>query len=90
MISALQKIAGNADIHAPSEVREMFIENPQAEFASLFATHPPIEDRINALVKYAGGRLIEPAMPQTPAAGPWASAPSASEPSPPHERGPWG
>src|SRR4026207_1101040 len=43
MISALQKIAGNAAVQAPSEVREMFIENPHSDFASIFATHPPIE-----------------------------------------------
>jgi heat shock protein HtpX len=90
MISALQKISGNADIHAPSEVREMFIENPQADFASLFATHPPIQDRINALVKYAGGHIIEPAVPETPAVGPWNSSPPPPEPSAPRQRGPWG
>lgn len=67
MISALQKISGNAAVHAPSEVREMFIENPHSDFASLFATHPPIEKRIEALVKYAGGRISEPAA----GAGPW-------------------
>ena len=52
MISALQKISGNAAVNAPSEVREMFIENPHADFASIFATHPPIEKRIEALAKY--------------------------------------
>jgi heat shock protein HtpX len=90
MISALQKISGNAGIHAPSEVREMFIENPQADFASLFATHPPIQDRINALVKYAGGHIIEPAVPETPAVGPWNSSPPPPDPSAPRQRGPWG
>lgn len=65
MISALQKISGNAAVNAPSEVREMFIENPHSDFASLFATHPPIEKRIEALAKFAGGRIA----PQT--AGPW-------------------
>lgn len=65
MISALQKISGNAVVSAPSEVREMFIENPHSDFASLFATHPPIEKRIEALAKFAGGRVA----PQT--AGPW-------------------
>lgn len=56
MISALQKISGNAVVNAPSEVREMFIENPHSDFASLFATHPPIERRIEMLMRYAGGR----------------------------------
>jgi len=40
----------------PEEVQEMAIENPRTGFAGIFATHPPIEKRIEALVKYAGGR----------------------------------
>src|SRR5690606_21268051 len=60
MISALQKISGNAAVNAPSEVREMFIENPHSDFASLFATHPPIAKRIEALVKFGGGRVAAP------------------------------
>lgn len=69
MISALQKIAGNANVQAPSEVREMFIENPHSDFASIFATHPPIEKRIEALVRFAGGRIDAPPAPRK--AGPW-------------------
>ncbi|MBX3510895.1 MAG: M48 family metallopeptidase [Hyphomonadaceae bacterium] len=76
MISALQKISGNAAVDAPAEVREMFIENPHADFTSLFATHPPIEKRIDALVRYAGGRV-------------GADAAQAAAPSP-RKRGPWG
>jgi heat shock protein HtpX len=58
MISALQKISGHAAVEGPpAEVREMFIENPHADFAGLFATHPPIEKRIEALVAYASGRV---------------------------------
>ena len=69
MISALQKISANPALNAPSEVREMFIENPHADFASIFATHPPIDRRIKALTAFAGGR----ASPVRPAAsgGPW-------------------
>ncbi len=72
MISALQKISGNAVVNAPSEVREMFIENPHSDFASLFATHPPIEKRIEALAKFAGGRIAAP-MAKAPekVRGPW-------------------
>jgi heat shock protein HtpX len=72
MITALQKISGNAVVNAPSEVREMFIENPHSDFASLFATHPPIEKRIEALAKFAGGRAAPAAAPATAqATGPW-------------------
>jgi heat shock protein HtpX len=81
MISALQKISGNAAVNAPSEVREMFIENPHSDFASLFATHPPIAKRIDALVKFGGGRV------SAPQAAPIAPTPSAS---PSRKRGPWG
>jgi len=56
MIRALQKISGHAEMpNVPEEVQEMAIENPRTGFAGMFATHPPIEKRINALVKYAGG-----------------------------------
>jgi heat shock protein HtpX len=57
MISALRKIAGNAAMPAaPAEVREMMIENAHAGIGEVFATHPPIEKRIAALVEFAGGR----------------------------------
>jgi heat shock protein HtpX len=83
MISALQKISGNAAVNAPSEVREMFIENPHSDFASIFATHPPIEKRIEVLAKYAGGRINAPA-----AAPVIASAAPAQRPQ--YRKGPWG
>ncbi len=54
MIRALQKISGNAAMPGvPSEVQQMFIENPPSVF-SLFATHPPIEDRIRVLRELGG------------------------------------
>jgi len=57
MIRALQKISGNAKLNAPAEVREMAFENPKTGIADLIATHPPIEKRIEALTKFAGGRV---------------------------------
>lgn len=73
MISALQKISGKAMVGAPSEMREMFIENPHSDFMSVFATHPPIEKRIDALVEFAGGRVTPPeaAPQQREKTGPW-------------------
>ena len=57
MISALEKISGHAEIeNAPDGVREMMIENPHNGFLGMFATHPPIEKRIEALIKFAGGQ----------------------------------
>jgi heat shock protein HtpX len=58
MISALRKIAGHAAIpDMPSRMHAFFIETPAMwQVSSFVATHPSIDDRIAALVKYAGGR----------------------------------
>jgi heat shock protein HtpX len=56
MISALRKIEGRGELHgATSAIMEMCVDNPREEFADLFATHPSVESRIAALVKFAGG-----------------------------------
>src|SRR5579871_1807889 len=53
LVSALRKIATNPAVpHVPSEVRQMFIENPPSVFA-LFDTHPPIDARIKVLERLA-------------------------------------
>jgi heat shock protein HtpX len=58
LISALIKISGRGDlVRAPSGVMELCIDNPRAGSLDLLATHPPIEHRIDALVRYAGGRV---------------------------------
>ena len=56
MISALQKISGNAHIDAPNDVQQMMVEN-SARFAGVFATHPPIAKRVEALREFAGGAV---------------------------------
>jgi heat shock protein HtpX len=92
MISALRKISGHSALaHAPDEVREMFIDNAvTSSFAGLFATHPPIEKRIRALVEFAGGRDLPPPPPAPEIVdehmppGPW-GAPETPKPA-----GPWG
>ena len=91
MISALQKIAGHSQIQAPSSVRSMFLDDDEGVMG-LFATHPPIDKRIDALVRYAGGRVREPAPAQ---AVPVVQAAPVAAPSPPAapltgEPGPWG
>jgi heat shock protein HtpX len=87
MITALRKIEGRGELEgATSAVMEMCVDNPRSGFSDLFATHPSIESRIEALVKYGGGRDPGPiALPgaeeQTSAtqrepiapAGPWFS-----------------
>ncbi|WP_084327360.1 M48 family metallopeptidase [Salinarimonas rosea] len=75
MISALLKIEGNADLsRAPASVMEMCVENPRRGFTALLSTHPSIADRVEALVRTAGGRLPPTAQaPQAEAAprSPW-------------------
>jgi heat shock protein HtpX len=56
MITALRKIEGRGELaSAPSAVMEMCIDNPRHGFADLFATHPSVDKRVTALVKFAGG-----------------------------------
>jgi heat shock protein HtpX len=82
LIAALLKISKNAELpHVPSEVRQMFFENPPSFFdlGGLFATHPSIEKRVQIL-QQLGGNL--------PAANVAASPDAAPAPHPQH--GPWG
>jgi heat shock protein HtpX len=90
MISALRKIENRGELPgATSAVMELCIDNPREGFADLFATHPSVDSRVQALVKFAGGhdpgRL---ALPSDTAGEPDDQAGrSASEPPPPP--GPW-
>jgi len=107
MITALRKIEGRSDLErANSAVMEMCIDNPREDFANLFDTHPPVEKRVEALVRYAGGHDPGPiALPppeaesgeeaggEPEASGPWGEG----EKRPPIElgnqmrpSGPWG
>ncbi len=89
MISALRKIEGRGELpSATSAVMEMCIDNPREGFGELFDTHPTVDSRVAALIKFAGGHDPGPlALPpqatdasdqadtdQPPAAGPWGSA----------------
>ena len=59
MIAALRKIEGKGEIpEAPSGVMEMCLDNPRSGFADLFSTHPSVDVRVDALVRYAGGRDV--------------------------------
>jgi heat shock protein HtpX len=99
MISALRKIENRGELsHATSAVMEMCIDNPRVGFSDLFATHPPIDARIEALVKYAGGHDPGPLNLPEPDAheqlgydeqteGSWGEP---SQDAPPPAQGPWG
>ncbi|HEV7876468.1 M48 family metallopeptidase [Bradyrhizobium sp.] len=102
MISALRKIEHRGELPgATSAVMEMCLDNPREGFADLFATHPSVESRVAALVKFAGGHDPGPqALPQDtddgadaqvdpgqlpPPSGPWSDADAPAGTS----RGPW-
>ena len=56
MITALRKIEGRGELpNAPSAIMEMCVDNPRSGFVDLFATHPPVDKRVKALVEFAGG-----------------------------------
>jgi heat shock protein HtpX len=87
MISALRKIEGRGELPgATSAVMEMCLDNPRQGFGELFDTHPSVDSRVAALVKFAGGH--DP--------GPLALPPQASDAGDdrsdqlPPPRGPWG
>lgn len=76
MISALRKIENRGELPgATSAVMEMCVDNPREGFADLFATHPSVNARVQALVRYAGGHdpgplaLPEPVDGDDPAQG---------------------
>jgi heat shock protein HtpX len=85
MISALRKIEGRGELPgATSAVMEMCIDNPREGFGELFDTHPSVDSRVAALVKFAGGHDPGPiALPPQPDD---ATTESSNEPAP---EGPW-
>jgi heat shock protein HtpX len=90
MISALRKIEGRGEIPgANSAVMEMCIDNPREGFSNIFDTHPSVEKRVEALVKFAGGHdpgPLEIAPPQEHAEG---EAAEAAAPADGASDGPW-
>ncbi|MGA7387567.1 MAG: M48 family metallopeptidase [Pseudolabrys sp.] len=101
MILALRKIEGRGEIPgANSALMEMCIDNPRVGFSNIFDTHPPVDARVEALVKFAGGHdpgplVLEAPEPQAQIddqsgtenadAGPWGDAPQSAP-----QAGPWG
>ncbi len=85
MISALRKIENRGELPgATSAVMELCVDNPREGFADLFATHPSVESRVQALVKYAGGHDPGPlALPSDAARRAGRPAAGAGKPSSP-------
>lgn len=106
MITALRKIENRGELRgATAFVMEMCVDNPHSGFVDIFSTHPPIERRIEAIVRTAGGRDPGPiALPayedeeeffgdtaqrEAEARGTIEEAAAPSEPERPRPRGPW-
>jgi heat shock protein HtpX len=90
MISALRKIENRGELPgATSAVMELCVDNPREGFADLFATHPSVQSRVDALVKFAGGHDPGPLPPPTEETDePEAQADQQDAP-PPVPQGPW-
>ena len=89
MISALRKIEGRGEIPgANSAVMEMCIDNPREGFSNIFDTHPPVDKRVEALVKFAGGH--DPGPLALPGSDPSVDELRQAEASDPTPGGPWG
>lgn len=74
MIAALRKVSGHSAMpRLPSQVQAMLLDSPEETLGNAWlATHPPLEERIAALVRFAGGRDPGPApAPPGAAATPW-------------------
>jgi heat shock protein HtpX len=92
MISALRKIEGRGELpDATSALMELCVDNPREGFSDIFATHPSVEARVDALVKYAGGHyegpLALPMHPEQPDGQP--DRPDSGPLPPPLPQGPW-
>ena len=73
MISALRRIESKAAIpDMPSRMHAFFIESPAlAPQRSLFATHPSVDERVKALIDFAGGRDVAEGTLAVETKGPW-------------------
>ncbi|MGJ4891609.1 M48 family metallopeptidase [Bradyrhizobium sp. HKCCYLRH3099] len=93
MISALRKIEGRGELPgATSAVMELCVDNPREGFADLFATHPSVDARVQALIKFAGGHDPGPlALPSEAEDADSTAAETANDAPPPlPPSGPWG
>ena len=93
MISALRKIESRGELPgATSAVMELCLDNPREGFSDLFATHPSVDCRVQALVKYrrrtrsrAAGAAVGSDRRTSRT-----SAPTDGQVPPPLPSGPWG
>jgi heat shock protein HtpX len=91
MISALRKIENRGELPgATSAVMELCLDNPRQGFSDLFATHPSVDSRVQALVKFAGGHDPGPlALPSDIEPNDQPQQPAPGQAPPPVPSGPW-
>jgi len=89
MILALRKVAGHSELpRLPSQLQALLLDSPPETVGNAWlATHPSLEERIAALVRYAGGRdpgplavSPSPAAPGALPANPWLASEQAAAP----------
>jgi heat shock protein HtpX len=92
MISSLRKIEARAVIPTmPSRMHAFFIESPaRVQESGWLSTHPTVDERVRALVDFAGGQdvALAPQIPEAPEAS--FLPPDGRSPLDPPQRGPWG
>lgn len=80
MIAALRKISGNSTLETTLQgVRAMCFDNAVFGFGGLFATHPPIDRRIDALTRLIG---MPPQAPSSPKLAAFGASRAPEEPRP--------
>jgi heat shock protein HtpX len=90
MISALRKIENRGELPgATSAVMELCLDNPREGFADLFATHPSVQSRVDALVKFAGGHDPGPLPPPADEADEREAQADQQDAPPALPQGPW-
>jgi len=85
MISALRRISGNSTLETSVEgVRAMLFDNAVFGWGGLFATHPPIEQRIAAIARLADVPPVtsKPESPRTQGLPQKAESPNLEQPQP--------
>jgi len=91
MISALRKIEAQAAMQQiPSRMQAFFIESPALlPESGIFATHPSVNERVAALIEFAGGRDLPLGSPEQLGSSGFLP-PDVQSSLAPRERGPWG
>ena len=91
MMRALLRISGKDKVTGmPDEVQQMCIENSQ-NFMGIFATHPSVEARVDAISRTTGAPVPVPGVTwRRPPKSPWTNGPPTPPSTTAGNAGPWG